>query len=284
MTLNKVQNRLFGDVKTHGLEHRCYNGICLFAGLGCLFSSVCNIFIGMDWLITLVTFAIGMVYLALFVRSRRHPSFKPLYGIFVTNGVALLAATWFWNGGLDGSDPMVTLVALVALITAVSRHPSRMVIMVFIPLISLLFLIEYLFPSLIQPYGNRGKRFMDLYITFLLATFVISQIILMILKAYREEKTRADAVNRRLSDNIEALQQTNRDLENALAEVKTLSGLLPICASCQKIRNDKGYWDRIETYIQDHSEATFSHSLCPDCARELYPDIFPEENEPPRRK
>ena len=55
-------------------------------------------------------------------------------------------------------------------------------------------------------------------------------------------------------------------------------------SECQKIRNGQGYWDRIETYIQDHSEATFSHSLCPDCARELYPDIFPEENEPPRRK
>ena len=62
--------------------------------------------------------------------------------------------------------------------------------------IGLLFLLEYLFPSLIQPYANRGKRFMDLYITFLLATFVISRIILMILNAYREEKARADTVNR----------------------------------------------------------------------------------------
>ena len=61
-----------------------------------------------------------------------------------------------------------------------------------------------------------------------------------------------------------------------MAEVKTVSSLLPICASCQKIRNDKGYWNRIETYNQDHSEATFSHRLCPDCAQERYPDIFPE--------
>ena len=57
------------------------------------------------------------------------------------------------------------------------------------------------------------------------------------------------------------------ELEAALAKVKTLSGLLPICASCKKIRDDKGYWTQIESYIRVHSEADFSHGFCPDCAR-----------------
>jgi DNA-binding NtrC family response regulator len=61
------------------------------------------------------------------------------------------------------------------------------------------------------------------------------------------------------------------ELREALARVKQLSGLLPICASCKKIRDDKGYWRQIEAYIRDHSEADFSHGICPDCARELYP-------------
>jgi PAS domain S-box-containing protein len=64
------------------------------------------------------------------------------------------------------------------------------------------------------------------------------------------------------------------ELQGALAKVKTLSGLLPICASCKKIRNDKGYWNQIEGYIMEHSEATFSHGICPDCAQKLYPDHF----------
>ncbi|MCK5404015.1 MAG: cache domain-containing protein [Desulfobulbaceae bacterium] len=63
-------------------------------------------------------------------------------------------------------------------------------------------------------------------------------------------------------------------LHEALAEVKKLSGFLPICASCKKIRDDKGYWNQIETYIQAHSEAEFSHGICPDCAERLYPDYF----------
>jgi hypothetical protein len=66
-------------------------------------------------------------------------------------------------------------------------------------------------------------------------------------------------------------------LRRALAEVKKLSGLLPICASCKKIRDDKGYWQQIEAYIRDHSEAEFSHGICPECAKKLYPDIFDHE-------
>ena len=60
------------------------------------------------------------------------------------------------------------------------------------------------------------------------------------------------------------------ELKNALNEVKTLSGLLPICASCKKIRDDSGYWNQIESYIRAHSEAEFSHSICPECAHKLY--------------
>jgi methyl-accepting chemotaxis protein len=63
------------------------------------------------------------------------------------------------------------------------------------------------------------------------------------------------------------------ELQNALDEVRKLSGLLPICANCKKIRDDKGYWNLLESYISQHSEAVFTHSICPDCVKKLYPDI-----------
>lgn len=63
-----------------------------------------------------------------------------------------------------------------------------------------------------------------------------------------------------------------KELQDAAGRIKVLSGLLPICASCKKIRDDKGYWNTLETYIADHSEADFSHGICQDCARLLYPD------------
>lgn len=83
------------------------------------------------------------------------------------------------------------------------------------------------------------------------------------------------AVERKRIENEK--EQVIAQLQEALAKVKLLSGLLPICASCKKIRDDQGYWQQIESYIKCHSNAEFSHSICPDCARRLYPDLFQEK-------
>ena len=66
---------------------------------------------------------------------------------------------------------------------------------------------------------------------------------------------------------IESLQQ-------ALSEVETLRGLLPICACCKKIRDDKGYWNHIEAYLRKHAHTEFTHTLCPDCVKQYYPDLW----------
>ena len=64
------------------------------------------------------------------------------------------------------------------------------------------------------------------------------------------------------------------DLQEALGKIRTLRGLIPICASCKKIRDDDGYWHQVEAYVGDHSEAEFSHGICPECAEKLYSDVF----------
>lgn len=66
------------------------------------------------------------------------------------------------------------------------------------------------------------------------------------------------------------------DKEQALADVRTLSGLLPICSNCKNIRDDQGYWKQIEDYLHTHSDARFSHSICPACAKKLYPELTDE--------
>jgi PAS domain S-box-containing protein len=83
-----------------------------------------------------------------------------------------------------------------------------------------------------------------------------------------------------VKEDITARKQTEaerdkliHDLQEAVASVKSLSGLLPICANCKKIRDDKGYWSQVENYISQHSEATFTHGICPDCIKKLYPDL-----------
>jgi hypothetical protein len=73
---------------------------------------------------------------------------------------------------------------------------------------------------------------------------------------------------------LSQVQKVNGELRSALAEVKQLRGLLPICSSCKKIRDDSEQWVVLEKYIQTHSDATFSHGLCPDCMKIIYPDYY----------
>lgn len=72
------------------------------------------------------------------------------------------------------------------------------------------------------------------------------------------------------------------ELRTALAEVKTLTGLIPICSNCKKVRDDQGYWDQVESYIAQRTAANFSHGICPECAKRLYPDfdLYPASGTP----
>ncbi len=98
---------------------------------------------------------------------------------------------------------------------------------------------------------------------------------------HKEELAVRVRAGQRVTKLQEELFKTNKEqekliieLRDALSRIKKLSGLLPICASCKKIRDDEGYWNQIELYIRDHSEAEFSHGICPVCAKKLYPEIY----------
>lgn len=75
----------------------------------------------------------------------------------------------------------------------------------------------------------------------------------------------------KISEKHEILEKHHTELSAAMANVKLLSGLLPICASCKKIRDDQGYWNHVEMYVKEHSMAEFTHGICPECAEILYP-------------
>jgi membrane-bound ClpP family serine protease len=119
---------------------------------------------------------------------------------------------------------------------------------------SVLILVGYLFSppggSISQSLSNRALSILAVCST---AVLVLQR------KALEEKREKAIAAR-----------------EKALDEVKILRGFLPICSSCKKIRDDQGYWNQIEGYIRDHSEAEFSHGICPECAVKLYPEFYEE--------
>ena len=86
-----------------------------------------------------------------------------------------------------------------------------------------------------------------------------------------ELRARVD-VGQRMVEMQTALAAKVEELQKALDQIKTLRGIVPICSNCKKIRDDQGFWNKVEIYISEHTEAEFSHGICPDCMRKLYPE------------
>ena len=114
-------------------------------------------------------------------------------------------------------------------------------------------------PITIQPRFHQTRLFIALCVASVLLIGLLFELV-----RQRRQRQREDHMKRRI--------------EAALAQVQTLSGLLPICANCKKIRDDEGYWEQIETFIGDRSEAEFSHGICPTCVEALYPDFADTED------
>jgi predicted amino acid-binding ACT domain protein len=127
-------------------------------------------------------------------------------------------------------------------------------------------------------------------LTVLFSSIIMATLVQLDRSINDREKTNRnlEESNARLNREVEIRTQIQREkeslitkLQSSLEKVKLLSGFLPICASCKKIRDDKGYWNQIESYIRDRSEAEFSHGICPDCASEHYPEFFKNTVEDP---
>lgn len=95
----------------------------------------------------------------------------------------------------------------------------------------------------------------------------LSNELFLVRKEYEDARKKYFEIYSTLEKKVE---ERTRDLQDALDRIKTLSGLLPICSHCKKIRDDEGYWNQIDLYIERHSDAAFSHGICPDCMDELY--------------
>ncbi len=114
-------------------------------------------------------------------------------------------------------------------------------------------------------------------ILVLLVTVSVGNLILILKTDEKDLKDLNEQLEVKVKERTSELEKKNNELEEALSQVKLLSGMLPICSSCKKIRNDHGTWVQIEQYIGTHSEAEFTHGLCPECAKKLYPDILPSD-------
>jgi signal transduction histidine kinase len=125
-----------------------------------------------------------------------------------------------------------------------------------------------------REFARTSRKLIFISALILTMIFILSAIIIHQGVKETGKRLSAEQELRKHNDQLDELvKHRTADLEEALSKVRLLSGFLPICASCKKIRDDQGYWNQIESYIQQHSEAEFSHSICPDCAKKLYPQF-----------
>lgn len=113
---------------------------------------------------------------------------------------------------------------------------------------------------------NLTIRFIPAYTTVFLFALVMERLREIV-------QSRLKSLNTELSKAVGGLEEVNKELQKKINEIKILQGIVPICSSCKKVRTDKGYWERVEKYVQDRSDARFSHGICPECAKKLYPKL-----------
>ena len=124
--------------------------------------------------------------------------------------------------------------------------------------------IPVIFISALDEIGNKVEAFSSGGVDYICKPFQAEEVLARVSTHLRLRKVQ------------KLLQEKNERLQQALDEINILRGIIPICANCKKIRDDEGYWNQMEKYIQEHSQAVFSHSLCPDCIKELYPELAEE--------
>ena len=137
-------------------------------------------------------------------------------------------------------------------------------------------LIPIIFLSALHNVDDKINAFKSGGVDYISKPFQVEEVLARIrihLKIF-DLQTELEEKNKQLFEKNEKLEKNNSELQEALENIKTLQGFIPICASCKKIRDDVGYWQDVAVYIQEHSEAKFSHGICPECMSKLYPDQY----------
>ncbi|MDD2468389.1 MAG: hypothetical protein PHI97_30790 [Desulfobulbus sp.] len=267
MKLNIFFKKLFdllGDPQEFTLENRIFNGIMFFFSATGLATVVYDTILNEYFGLIIISISCFIVPGSCYIYSLKTKNYKHLIvPVNIYFFLALSIGLFFLNG-FSGSLPYFFFL-LITYGVVFLKNPFKFHVPFVLLLLISLILLEYFNPVLFKEYASRSQKFIDIGISLSLCIIINSIIFFFVLKEYSREKKLKEI----------ALVEAIRDKEvirEAFDEIKILKGLLPICSNCKKIKDDTGSWNQLETYIHKHSEAQFSHGICPDCAHELYPE------------
>jgi hypothetical protein len=263
---------LLGSPDTTALENRIIHSFLLLISLTGLVTTLFNILFDNPLPQTIITALCAAIGIGTYAYTRKTHRYQRLVVPLSVFFYCLLLVAFFVNNGTHGGAPYFLFIPIVPLIILLRQPFKARFFAVGLFTIFLVIAVEYLFPSVPIGYKNRLQQYVDIAVSLTVCLVIVTLMVDSVFKQYLSERRRKD----------DLLKQTIEDkekIEKAFGEIKVLRGFLPICSNCKKIRDDNGYWKQIELYIREHSEAEFSHGICPHCARELYPELSPKTEE-----
>jgi hypothetical protein len=244
----------FASSREPDMEHRLFQVICLSASIFTLLIVIpVNLIEGLPALLNATLFVFALVSLAFYAASIKGHHLMKTFTALVA---PMLDLCWFTDGGSQGSIGMFFFAG--AMISSfLMRGVKRWLFLGgFILNVMLLLTLDYLHPEWSIPFHSPMDRYLDLVAGFLVCISGCMLMIWVVVTSYDEERKK--------------LSSLNRELQRTLDEVKTLQGLLPICGWCKKVRSDEGLWTQVEHYLAERTDLSFTHGLCPECAKEHF--------------
>ncbi len=270
---DSVLKKVLGPSQEFSLASQIFNAVTFSATVAASFIFVTDIIIGLEPRFYIFSFSAALVFGIIYSIARKGKNQQLLLWLFVFCVLLIIVYDWYFLGGLTGASMIFSLAFVVTLPMMMSGLQKYVASLLMACVGSGMFLTELFNPGLVWEYNERTQHLTDIYFTTLIMGIGIALLVSMVVRNYHAQQEKIKALNVNLAEINNRLEKRNIDLEQALEEVKVLKGIVPICSSCKKVRDDKGYWNQIENYIKTHTGANLSHGICPDCAAKLYHDI-----------
>jgi hypothetical protein len=254
---------ILGFPESHIFENKIFNSVMLLVTITGIISTTYNIILNNYFIITICS-ASSVVFTGfIYGYSRKTGDHRPLVYPTLLYFFLIMVIGWIVNAGTNGADAYFFFLFLTCGILLLPKPMPWFMIAVVLSICGLLY-VEFLHPSLLIGYENQTQRFFDIGISLILCLIFNGVIIHVVFRQYLKERQEKDAL-------LAEVIREKVELEKAQKEIRVLRGSLPICANCKMIRDAHGRWYQMEEYICMNSEAKFSHGICPECVRSLYP-------------
>lgn len=258
-------NLIAGNPDIFSIEHRIFNSATILVSITAFITIIYNYILNNNIYQTIASLICGILFLFCYIYSLKMNKIDILIIPTVIIFHITLIVSLIFTNGIHGSVPYFFFL-LITFTSIFIKKIFKFYLLFILVSICTIIVLDYFYNFLFIKYDNKIQEYYDIGISLIICLSINGIITNFIYREYCKEKI--------LNDEI--LKQTKQDkelIEQTLKEIRILRGLLPICSNCKKIRDTTGSWSQIEEYILKHSEAQFTHGICPDCIKKLYPEI-----------